>query len=107
MPKATFLGADGAPREVQVELGRNLMLAACDHSIEGIVADCGGAATCATCHVFVDEGYVQEIGPMEPNENTILDFTAAPRQPNSRLACQIVMTERLDGIVVRVADPQV
>lgn len=106
MNQAIYICTDGAHRAVDVAVGTNLMRAACDHGIEGIVGDCGGAMSCATCHVFVEDGYADRVGAMEPNEDQILDFTAAGRQPNSRLACQIVMSEALAGIVVRIADPQ-
>lgn len=107
MTQATYICTDGSRRDVDVALGSNLMRAACDNGIEGIIGDCGGAMSCATCHVFVEDSYVDRLGAMEPNEDQILDFTAAGRQPNSRLACQIVMSEALRGIVVRIADPQV
>ena len=107
MTQATYICTDGSRRDVAVAVGSNLMRAACDSGIEGIVGDCGGAMSCATCHVFVEDGYLDRLGAMEPNEDQILDFTAAGRQPNSRLACQIVMNEQLAGIVVRIADPQV
>jgi ferredoxin, 2Fe-2S len=107
MIRATYICTDGSRRDVDVAVGTNLMRAACDSGIEGIVGDCGGSMSCATCHVFVEDGYAERLTAMEPNEDQILDYTAAGRQPNSRLACQIVMHEALAGIVVRVADPQV
>lgn len=107
MPQATFLCSDGSQHALEVAIGSTLMRAATDHGIEGIVGDCGGSMSCATCHVFVDEGFADRLPAMEPNEDQILEYTAAGRQPNSRLACQIVMSEALAGIVVRVADPQV
>ena len=106
MPQATFICTDGAPRAVEVAIGANLMRAATDNGIDGIVGDCGGAMSCATCHVFVEEGFADRLPAMEANEDQILDYTAAGRQPNSRLACQIVMSDALDGISVRIADPQ-
>lgn len=106
MPQATFICTDGAPRAVEVAIGANLMRAATDNGIDGIVGDCGGAMSCATCHVFVEEGFADRLPAMEANEDQILDYTAAGRQPNSRLACQIVMNDTLAGIVVRIADPQ-
>ena len=107
MPQATFICADGARREVDVAVGTNLMRAACDNGIRGIVGDCGGALSCATCHVFVEDAYGDRLPAMEPNEDQMLEYTAAGRQANSRLCCQIVMAGAADGIVVRVADPQV
>jgi 2Fe-2S ferredoxin len=107
MIHATYICTDGSRRDVDVAIGTNLMRAACDAGIDGIVGDCGGSMSCATCHVFVEDGFADRLGSMEANEDQILDYTAAGRQPNSRLACQIVMNETLAGIVVRVADPQV
>lgn len=107
MPQAHFICNDGVTRAVDVAAGTSLMRAATDNGIDGIVGDCGGAMSCATCHVFVEDGFAERLPGMEPNEDQILDYTAAGRQPNSRLACQIVMSDALDGIVVRVADPQV
>lgn len=107
MPQATFICPDGAHRSFDVAIGTHLMRAAVDHRIDSIVGDCGGAMSCATCHVFVDDGFLAHLPAMQPNEDQILDYTAAGRQPNSRLACQVVMSEALQGIVVTVADPQV
>ncbi len=107
MTKATFICADGARREVDVAAGSNLMRAACDHGIEGIVGDCGGSLSCATCHVFVEDAFADRLPAMEATEDQMLEYTAAGRRPNSRLACQLVMSPATDGIVVRVADPQV
>lgn len=106
MTTATYICRGDVRREVDVALGTNLMRAACDNGIEEIMGECGGAMTCATCHVYVDDRFLGALSPMEPNEDQILDFTASARQPNSRLACQITMTEALDGIVVRVAPQQ-
>lgn len=107
MTKATFICADGAHRDVDIAVGTNFMRAACDNGIEGILGDCGGALTCATCHVFVEGGFSDRLPAMEPTEEQMLEYTAAARQPNSRLACQIVMSAETQGIVVRIADPQV
>ena len=107
MPEVTFLKSDGSSKTVQTEIGLNLMRAATFSDVEGIVGDCGGVMACATCHVFVDEGFVSLLPKMLPNEDDMLDCTAEERGPNSRLSCQIVMTEELDGIIVRIADPQI
>jgi 2Fe-2S ferredoxin len=107
MTKATFIRADGARRDIDVAIGINLMRAACDHGIEDIVGDCGGALSCATCHVFVEDGYADRLSSIAPSEDQMLDYTAASRQANSRLACQIVMSAATEGIVVRIANPQV
>jgi len=106
MPQATFICSDGVHRAVDVAIGANLMRAATDNGIEGIIGDCGGAMSCATCHVFVEDSFSDRLPAMQPNEDQILEYTAAGRQPNSRLACQILMSDALAGIVVRIADPQ-
>ena len=106
MPKVTFINPDESRVELDVPVGTSLMRAATAHGIEGIVGDCGGGLTCATCHVLVEETFLPDTPPITPNEEQMLDFTAMGRQPNSRLSCQLVMTEALDGLVVPIADPQ-
>lgn len=107
MPKAIFINPDDSRTEVEVPVGQSLMRAATAAGIDGIVGDCGGGLTCATCHVLVvDEGFLAQSGDISPNEDQMLEFTAMGRQVNSRLSCQIVMNEALDGVVVRIADPQ-
>lgn len=107
MPEVTYLKSDGSSTTVETDIGTNLMRAATYGGVDGIVGDCGGVMSCATCHVFVDERFVSKLPKMLPNEDDMLDCTAEERAPNSRLSCQIVMTEELDGIIVRIADPQV
>jgi 2Fe-2S ferredoxin len=107
MPRVIYTHSTGESKEVEVPLGQNLMLAAAAHGIDGIVGDCGGAMSCATCHVIVDETFADLLPPPDDTESQLLDFTAAPREATSRLCCQILMNSSLDGIVVRVADPQV
>ena len=106
MPRAIFISPDGTSAEVDVAIGGSLMHAATTHGVDGIVGDCGGAMSCATCHVFVEEQFVALLAEPAPAETQMLDYTAAPRQPNSRLSCQLVMTPELDGLAVRIADPQ-
>jgi len=107
MPKAIFLLPDSRQVEIDVPVGTSLMRAAADHGIEAIVGDCGGNLSCSTCHVFVDTPFVDRVPSPSATEDQMLDYTAVERQPNSRLSCQLVMTEELDGLVVRVADRQV
>jgi len=98
--------ADGTRRTVEGPLGQSLMRAAVSNGIEGIVADCGGCMTCATCHVFVDESWLERVGPPSAEEDSMLDFTAVPRRPNSRLSCQLVLEPRLDGLVAGLPETQ-
>jgi len=107
MPHVIYTHSTGERREVEVPIGQNLMLGAAAHGIEGIVGDCGGAMSCATCHVIVEESFAALLPAPDDTENQLLDFTAAPRQANSRLACQIVMSDSLAGITVRIAETQV
>jgi 2Fe-2S ferredoxin len=107
MPRAIYIHPSGERQEVEVPVGQNLMVAAAGHDVEGIVGDCGGAMSCATCHVVVEASFAALLPAPADTENQMLDFTAAPRQPYSRLSCQIQMCDALDGIVVRIADPQV
>lgn len=106
MPTVTFITPDGEELSVGMAPGETLMHAATKGNIQGIVAECGGAMSCATCHVLVEEKFLKQLSTPSDTEDQMLDFTAAPRAPSSRLACQIVMTEELDGLIVRIADPQ-
>jgi 2Fe-2S ferredoxin len=106
MPKAIFRRNDGTAIDVEVAMGVSLMKAAVANSVDGIVGDCGGALSCATCHVMVDPAFEGALPPVSDNEDQMLDCTAAERQPNSRLSCQLVMCAELDGIVVTIPDQQ-
>jgi 2Fe-2S ferredoxin len=106
MPRAIFISPDGSSTEVDVATGNSLMHAATAHGIDGIVGDCGGAMSCATCHVFVEASFAPMLPEPSTSEAQMLDYTAAPRQANSRLSCQLVMTTELDGLTVYIADPQ-
>lgn len=101
MPKATYLLPDGSAREIEMREGQSLMEAAIRNGIGEILGECGGSAMCATCHCYVEQSPA-DLPPVADNEDAMLDETAAERQPNSRLSCQIRMTPALDGIVVRI-----
>jgi ferredoxin, 2Fe-2S len=90
--------ADGKPRDISGRVGRSLMQAAVDAGIDGIAADCGGSLTCATCHVIVDAAWLAQLPPRSDDEDAMLEMTAHPRQPGSRLSCQIRLVEALDGL---------
>jgi 2Fe-2S ferredoxin len=106
VPKAIFISPSGERHEVDVAVGTSLMRAAIDHRIQGIDGDCGGSMSCATCHVFVAPPFDERLLAPVPQEEMMLDCTASARQPNSRLSCQIIMTEELNGVIVQIADPQ-
>jgi 2Fe-2S ferredoxin len=105
MAKLTYIGFDGARYDVEAQNGSTVMENAIRNSVPGIEAECGGACACATCHVYVDEAWTDVVGPPEPMEEDMLDFAWEP-QTNSRLSCQIVVRDELDGLVVRVPEKQ-
>ncbi|HZD91647.1 MAG TPA: 2Fe-2S iron-sulfur cluster-binding protein [Pseudolabrys sp.] len=100
MAKITFIEHDGATHTVDAELGSTVMETAMRNGIESIVAECGGSCTCATCVVHVDDAWSEIVGPPSSEEEDMLDM-AFEVKPTSRLACQIKVTEALDGLVVR------
>ena len=106
MPKVTYIQPDGVTRVVDVRAGTTAMEAAVDNDVAGIVAECGGACSCATCHVYVDEGFLGKLDPIEGEEEVMLQSTAADRKPNSRLSCQLRLRPDLDGITVTMPDAQ-
>ena len=102
MPTVTYVTPDGARDEVDLAEGSSVMRGAVRHGIEGIVAECGGNAMCATCHVYVEPSQLALLPAMSEEEDALLDGAASERRPNSRLSCQIKVTEALDGLVVRL-----
>jgi 2Fe-2S ferredoxin len=106
MPKVILIKPDQSRVELEIPVGTSVMRAATAQGVPGIVGDCGGGLTCATCHVVVNEEFMALTPPMTSNEEQMLDFTAMPREPNSRLSCQLVITEALEGLTVRIAHPQ-
>jgi ferredoxin, 2Fe-2S len=106
MPKAIYLSHNGARRELEIAVGTSLMKAAVSNGIYDIVGDCGGSASCATCHVYVDGAYLPKIPTPSARELEMLALTAAERRDNSRLSCQIEMNAALEGIVVQIPDQQ-
>lgn len=103
MPKITFITPDGERHDVEVESGYSVMEAAINNNIDGIVAECGGACACATCHSYIDEAWVQKMPEMDDMEDSMLD-AAYDRRDNSRLTCQLEMKDEWDGLVVNVAE---
>src|SRR6201986_2653349 len=105
MAKITFVDHSGESRTVDVENGATVMEAAIRNAIPGIEAECGGACACATCHGYVDEAWREKVGAPSPMEEDMLDF-GYDVKPNSRLSCQIKVTDELDGLVVRTPERQ-
>lgn len=102
--KATWTLADGRAMTLDVKEGTSLMEAATQQGVPGIIGECGGSMSCATCHVVVDPAWAERAGKPGTFEDDMLDITEAARQPASRLSCQLKMTASLDGIVVRVPE---
>ncbi|MGO4572310.1 2Fe-2S iron-sulfur cluster-binding protein [Microvirga sp. 2TAF3] len=105
MVKITYIDPEGTARTVEAEEGSTVMEAAVRNGIPGIEAECGGACSCATCHVYVDEEWEDAAGSPQPMEEDMLDFAYDVR-PNSRLSCQIRVRFELDGLVVRTPTRQ-
>jgi len=103
--KAIFIEDNGIRHTIEVPEGWSLMEGAVKHLVPGIDADCGGACACATCHVYVEPEWAARLPEKTEMEETMLDFAPAVK-PNSRLSCQLKMTEALDGIVMRVPKSQ-
>lgn len=104
--KLTYILTDGTRREVDTTSGTTVMEAALKNNLRGIDAECGGCLSCATCHVYVDEAWIGKLSAPDEDEVDMLGFVAAEQQPGSRLACQLVMSEALDGLVVRIPPTQ-
>jgi 2Fe-2S ferredoxin len=85
---------------IEAKIGQSLMKAAVGANIEGVAADCGGTLTCATCHVMVREPWLSQLPPITDDEDGMLDFAACARQANSRLSCQITLTDAMGGMQV-------
>ena len=105
MAKITYIEHDGTTHEVEVKPGLSVMEGAIKNNVPGIDADCGGACACATCHVYVDPAWQGKTGERNAMEESMLDF-ADNVEDNSRLSCQIKVTEELDGLVVRMPESQ-
>jgi 2Fe-2S ferredoxin len=106
MPDITFIHPDGSEQGFEAPEGVSLMQAATGVGVVGILADCGGQASCATCHVYVDDAWADRLPAPLPNELEMLDCTADTRLPTSRLSCQIQLTAAMQGLVVRLPDFQ-
>ncbi len=106
MPKIVFNCPDGSQHVVEARTGASIMETGTRSGIPGIVAECGGALACATCHIYVAEEYRARAGEVGDFEDEMLDDAVAERHENSRLSCQITMTDELDGIQVTVAPEQ-
>jgi 2Fe-2S ferredoxin len=106
MPKITFIDTDETARTIEAEIGSTVMENAVNNDVPGILATCGGSCACATCHVYVEPDWQDRLPKPEVDELDMLD-TAHDLQPNSRLSCQIKVTDEIDGLVVRTPQRQI
>src|SRR5512137_923766 len=107
MPNVIYVAADGSSQSIDVPVGENVMRGALYNGVEGIVGECGGGLSCATCHVYVDDAWTGKVGGAASTaEQELLESAAAELRASSRLSCQIVMTAELDGLVVHIPDRQ-
>jgi len=102
MPDITFIHPDGEAQSFEAPEGVSAMQAATGAGVRGLLGECGGALQCATCHVYVDPAWVHRLPAPLPAELQMLDCTADERRPESRLSCQIRLTDALQGLVLRL-----
>jgi len=105
MPKITYNNFQGNSKTIEVENGLSVMEGAIQKDIPGIDADCGGSMACATCHVYVDDKWYDKIPKAEDAENDMIDMAFEPKK-NSRLSCQLIVSDKLDGLVVTTPSKQ-
>ena len=105
MGRVTYIESNGEERQVDLDNGQSIMQGALDNLIEGILGECGGCRSCATCHCYVDEAWLEKVGAPDAMERDMLDSVVDPKS-NSRLSCQIQMRDDLDGLVVRLPESQ-
>lgn len=99
-PDANTGNSAGTPQSFTAKPGQSLMQAATRAGVDAIAADCGGSLTCATCHVYVSPEWLARLPAPSADELSMLEMTASPWQPNSRLSCQLIATDALDGMVI-------
>ena len=105
MPKITYKDKKGNSKTIEVENGLSVMEGAIQNDIPGIDADCGGAMACATCHVYVEEKWLDKLPTAEDAEVDMIDMAHEPKK-NSRLSCQLIVTDELDGFIVTTPEKQ-
>jgi ferredoxin, 2Fe-2S len=106
MPKITFIFHDGESQSFEVDTGQSLMQVANSIGIKGIVAECGGSTMCATCHVYIEQPWISKIPVADSNELEMLECTVSERKPESRLSCQVRITDQIDGLIVKIPEAQ-
>jgi 2Fe-2S ferredoxin len=106
VPKVTFIDSSGQAVAIDAAAGESLMSTAVRHGVPGVVGECGGNASCATCHVYIDDAYLPRLEPIGDMEEDLLDLGVSDRRPGSRLSCQIRVRDELDGMVVHTPESQ-
>jgi 2Fe-2S ferredoxin len=106
MPKITYTDNAGKQSEIELPIGATLMEGAIQNDIKGIVAECGGSCMCATCHVYIDENFLDVLPEMEEEEDEMLEGATAERKTNSRLGCQVRVSAAMEGLKVLVPEKQ-
>jgi 2Fe-2S ferredoxin len=102
----TYIEHNGTEHKVEVPNGDSVMQGAVNNMIDGIVAECGGGLACATCHCYVDDAWIDRVGPPSEPESEMLEFAANQPTATSRLSCQIEVADALDGLIVRLPESQ-
>ena len=105
MAKITYITHDNQKHEVEVQNGLTVMEGAVQNDIPGIDADCGGGMACATCHVYVKEDWLNKLAKTEDGEQDMIDMAFEPKK-NSRLSCQLIVSDELDGLEVTIPEKQ-
>jgi len=106
VPRVTFVLPDGSRSDEVGRDGQSVMRVAISSSVDGIVGECGGELSCATCHVFVDPGWIDTLSPASEDELDMLDATSEVPTEFSRLSCQIICSDRTDGIIIQIPETQ-
>ena len=106
MAKITYITSDDKVHEIEVQNGLTVMEGAVQNNIPGIDADCGGGMACATCHVYVQDDWYDKLSSKEDGEEDMLDMAFEPKK-NSRLSCQITVSDKIEGLVVHLPEKQV
>ncbi|MFT6155632.1 MAG: 2Fe-2S ferredoxin [Neolewinella sp.] len=105
MAKIKFIEFSGKEHDAEISTGTSIMQAALDENVRGIIGDCGGSCSCATCHIYVDGSWLDKLETKSEMEEILLEEVCDP-QDNSRLSCQIIVNDELDGMVLRVPEKQ-
>ena len=106
MPKITYIESNGNKKTIEVSNGLTVMEGAVQNNIPGIDADCGGGMACATCHVYVNDEWFNKIPKAEDGEQDMIDMAYEPKK-NSRLSCQLIVSDELEGLVVMTPSKQI